>query len=122
MTDYNYITVDGTQFPRPVDFAPRIVDLYAGELETMSGKKQKDKIGTRYGDITLAWDWLPEEKVMALCNIEGEVILIFDDPTGDTISQKIARKSVVQKRHRYTENGVAYWRGVSVEIEFMNPR
>lgn len=116
---YDTITLNGVEFPRPVSFKPQREDIYAAEITTFSGKTFKDRIGWKYSDLSLEWDFLPQSKVEALVNLSGAVNLTFDDATGSH-TETVARSSIVAMRHRYQIEGVYYWKNVSVKLEFMD--
>ena len=104
---------------RPDDFAVQREDIYAGSYTTCTGATRADRIGWKYSDMTLSWSALRQDDVEKLFNITGEAYLIFDDPCGDQIEEQIIRTSVVSMRHRFTENGVHWWRDVSCNISFI---
>lgn len=119
LSQYDYITIDGTQINRPREFKPKRVDVYAGEYTTCTGKVIADRIGWKYDDLTLSWEALSEDKVLALASMTGQATFAFDDVDGAK-SETVIRTSAVQMRHRDTIGGVTYWRDVSVEVTFIN--
>lgn len=112
------ITINGTSFPRPVDFKPQREDIYASEIKTMTGNILADRVGWRYSDITLTWEALTNSQVAALAGISGAVSFAFDDVSGEH-SEQVMRTSVVAKRHKYQIGGVTYWKSVSVSLRFL---
>ena len=106
--------------PRPPEFAPQREDIYAGVYTTCNGETRADKVGWKYSDMTLAWDALYQDDVEKLFNLNGnEIYLIFDDPSGSSITEQIIRNSVVSMRHRFTVNNKHWWKGVSIDISFV---
>lgn len=119
MANYDFITINGTDFPRPVKFAPQREDVIVSKITTMTGKILGDRIGWKFSDLTLSWDMLPQSLVEELTSIQGTAIISFDDVDGE-YTEEANRQSVVQMRHRYTIGGVYYWKNVSVDFEFVN--
>lgn len=116
---YDTITLNGVEYPRPVSFKPQREDIYAAEITTFKGNVLKDKIGWKYSDITLEWDFLPQAKVESLVGITGAVDLVFDDVTGSH-TESVARASIVAMRHRYQIDGSYYWKDVSIKLTFLD--
>lgn len=119
MSRYDYITIGGQQIRRPDEFAPQREDIYAGEYTTCTGATRADVVGWKYADMTLKWHALPESAVEILIGMNGATTLVFDDPSSDTISEQVIRKSAVAMRNRYNENGEYWWTEVECEISFI---
>lgn len=119
LTTLDYITIDGAQIYKPVQFAPQMEDIYSGEYTTCTGKTVGDRVGWKWADMTLSWDALPQSMVDVLVGMAGAVTMVFDGPQG-TQTEEIIRDSAVQLRNRNTIRGEVYWRDVSVQIRFIN--
>lgn len=119
MAQYDYITINGEQFPRPVGFAPVREDVYAAEYTTMDGSLRADIVGWRWSDMELKWDCLSESKVMDLIMAGSSFDIVFDDPMSDSWTETVVRRSTVSMRHRYRQRGVTYWRNVSIKVSFV---
>jgi hypothetical protein len=120
MSTYDYITIDGSQIRRPDEFAPQREDIYAGEYTTCTGATRADVVGWKYADMTLKWQALTEAEVNVLIGMSGATTLVFDDPSSNTISEQVIRKSAVAMRHRYHELGETWWTEVECEISFID--
>lgn len=120
MPDYRYIEIGGQQIYRPPSFAPKMEDVVTSEILTMSGRTIADRLGWKYADMTLSWQALPESMVQILTGINGQTTMTFDDAEHSTITEDIIRTSVVGMRHRYTQEGVTYWKEVTCDIRFVN--
>lgn len=118
-TIYDTITINGTEFPRPVKFTPERQDIYAGEGETFDGSKYCDLVGWKYDDMTLEWAGLPQSKVSALVALSGSFPITFDDADGSFRTETARRISIVSMRHARIIGGESYYRNVSVKISFM---
>ena len=118
-TELDYIIINGERIYRPVNFAPAQEDLYKGDYTTCTGKRIRDRIGWKYSDMTLEWDALPQPMVDVLIGMSGICSLVFDCLDGEVCEEQIVRDSVVGLRHRYTQEGVTYWRDVKVSISFI---
>lgn len=118
MAQYDTITINNIDFPRPVNFLPMREDVYASEYRAMSGAVRADRVGWKYADMELKWDALPQDLVYALTTLVGSFNITFDDPQG--MRTTLARRmSTVAMRHRYQQDGVYYWKDVSVKISFL---
>lgn len=115
----DFIRINNVQITRPPKFMPQREDIYKGNYTTCTGKKIADKVGWKFADMTLEWDALPQSMVSILCNMDGENTFRFDDLDGTEHIETVIRTSIVGLRHRYTQNGVTYWKDVSVSISFI---
>ena len=118
-TELDYIIINGEQIYRPLNFAPAQEDVYKGDYTTCTGTRIRDRVGWKYSDMTLEWDALPQPMVDVLVAMSGTCSLVFDGLDGEVCEEQIVRDSVVGLRHRYTQNGVTYWRDVKVSICFI---
>lgn len=118
-----FTSTDGTvlfEIRRPNNFAVQREDIYAGSYTTCTGATLADRIGWKYSDMTLSWDALKQDEVEDLISLSGEVKIVFDDPSGDTISESVIRNSVVSMRCRNKFENEYWWTGVSCSISFIN--
>lgn len=115
----DYITIGGTQLPKPPKFTPTREDIYKGDYTTCTGKRIADRVGWKYADMTLEWDGLEQDHVNVLIGMTGETSLVFDDLDGTAHTETVVRTSVVALRHRQTIGGKVWWKGVSVNISFI---
>lgn len=116
--NYDYITIDGVAFPRPVEFAPQREDVYVAEIITMDQTWLADVVGWKFSDMDLKWRALPESLVAALTNLSGEFVATFDDPNG-IHNETAVRTNAVSTKKRQTIDGVSYWLDVSVTLKFV---
>lgn len=118
-----FTTTGGTvlfEIRRPNNFAVQREDIYAGSYTTCTGATRADRIGWKYSDMTLSWDALPQADVENLISLSGEVKMVFDDPSGNTITESVIRTSVVSMRCRNKFENVYWWTGVSCNISFID--
>ena len=119
MSTLDYITINGSQVYRPPQFLPKREDIYKGDYMTCTGKTIADRVGWKYSDMTLKWTALPQSMVNTLISMSGICSLVFDDLDGVIHTEEVVRLSAVAVRHRYTQNGVVYWKNVEVQIRFI---
>lgn len=119
MATNDYIYINGSALPKPVNFMPAREDVYAGEYTTMTGKTIADRIGWKYSDIDLQWDALKQSDINKLIGLTNTATLKFDDVDGEH-TESVIRTSAVSLRNRNTVDGVVWWRDVSVNLKFIN--
>lgn len=120
-TLFNTITVDGTEVFRPNDFTLQRENVYAAEIETCTGKRIADLIGWRYSDLTLNFDWLPQDKLSALLAIQGEVSMTFGNEIEETVTETVIVKTSAATVTRLTApDGQVAWKGIQLEVQFIN--
>lgn len=119
---YLQFTYGGTTYNinRPESFSPKVEDVYEAEITTCTGKTIADKIGWKFSDLSLAWGGLPQEQVSILANMPDKAQITFKAPDGITYTEDIIRSSIVGLEHRWTENGVVWWKSVTLEVKFIN--
>ena len=121
MTLFNKITIDGTEVLRPNDFTLQRENVYAAEIETCTGKRIADLIGWRYSDLSLEFDWLPQEKLAALLAIQGEVSMTFGNEIEETVTETVIVKTSTATVTRLTApDGQVAWKGINLEVQFIN--
>lgn len=120
-TLFNTITIDGTEVFRPNDFTLQRENVYAAEIETCTGKRIADLIGWRYADLTLNFDWLPQDKLSALLAIQGEVSMTFGNEIEETVTETVIVKTSAATVTRLTApDGQVAWKGIQLEVQFIN--
>lgn len=120
-TLFNTITIDGTQVFRPNEFTLQRENVYAAEIETCTGKRIADLIGWRYSDLSLEFDWLPQAKLSALLNIQGEVSMTFGNEIEETVTETVIVKTSTATVTRLTApDGQVAWKGIQLEVQFIN--
>lgn len=120
-TLYNKITIDGTEVFRPNDFTLQRENVYAAEIETCTGKRIADLIGWRYSDLSLEFDWLPQAKLSALLDIQGEVSITFGNEIEETVTETVIVKTSAATVTRLTApDGQVAWKGIQLEVQFIN--
>lgn len=117
---FNTITIDNTQILAPNEFELAREDVYKGEYTTCTGKVIADRIGWKYADMVLKWDYLPSTQLAKLTGLSGAVTLQFTDSDGSH-SETIIRKGFTNMPTRLTAlDGTAAWSNVEMEITFLN--
>lgn len=120
-TLFNTITIDGTEVFRPNDFTLQRENVYAAEIETCTGKRIADLIGWRYSDLSLEFDWLPQDKLSALLAIQGEVSMTFGNEIEETVTETVIVKTSAATVTRLTApDGEIAWKGIQLEVQFIN--
>ena len=120
-TLYNKITIDGTEVIRPNEFTLQRENVYSAEIETCTGKRIADLIGWRYADLTLNFDYLPQEQLSALLDIQGEVVMTFGNEVEETVTETVIVKTSTATVTRLTDqDGNVAWKGIQLEVQFIN--
>lgn len=120
-TLFNKITIDGTEVIRPNEFTLQRENVYAAEIETCTGKRIADLIGWRYADLTLGFDYLPQNQLAAILDIEGEVTMTFGNEVEQTVTESVIVKTSSATVTRLTDpQGNVAWSGIELEIQFIN--
>lgn len=121
MTIFNKIIIDGTEVFRPNEFTLARENVYAAEIETCTGKRIADLIGWRYSDLSLEFDWLPQDKLSALLAIQGEVTMTFGNEIDETVTETVIVKTSAATVTRLTApDGQVAWKGIQLEVQFIN--
>lgn len=118
---FNTITIDGTEVYRGNDFTLQRENIYAGEIETCTGKRCADLVGWRYADLTVSWDTLPQEQLLSILGLSGEAVaMTFESETGDVVTEQVIPTAITSTATRYTlPDGSALWQGISLGIRFI---
>ena len=120
-TLFNTIIIDGTEVFRPNDFTLQRENVYAAEIETCTGKRIADLVGWRYADMTLEFDNLPQGKLSALLDIQGEVSMTFGNEVETTVTETVIIKTSSATVTRLTDpEGNVAWKGVQLDVQFIN--
>lgn len=118
---FNTITINGTEIYRGNDFTLQRENIYAGEIETCTGKRCADLVGWRYADLTVSWDTLPQDQLLSILGLSGEAVaMTFESETGDVVTEQVIPTAIMSTATRYTlPDGSALWRGISLGIRFI---
>lgn len=118
---FTKITIDGTEVIRPNEFTLQRENVYAAEIETCTGKRIADLIGWRYSDLTLNFDWLPQDELSALLAIQGEVSMTFGNEVEETVTEQVIVRTSTATVTRLTDpDGNVAWKGINLEVQFIN--
>lgn len=121
MGRFNTVTFNGSAIPRPNDFAPQRVSIYAGEIVTCTGATIADEVGWKFGDMTLSWGYLSFAELNTLLGLHGDVLFGFTDQTGTAQSEHIRINSNVSVGHRWKDSGGnEVWTDIEMEIVFLD--
>jgi len=120
VTVFNTITIDGDTIYRGNDFTLTREYLYAGEIETCTGKRCADLVGWRYADMTIDWDMLPESQLTDILGLSGsEVTMTFQGEDGTSAQETVIPTAITSTATRHKDGqGHAIWKGVSLGIRF----
>lgn len=118
---FNTITINGTEIYRGNDFTLQRENIYAGEIETCTGKRCADLVGWRYADLTISWDTLPQDQLLSILGLSGEAVaMTFESETGDVVTEQVIPTAITSTATRYTlPDGSALWQGISLGIRFI---
>lgn len=118
---FNTITINGTEIYRGNDFTLQRENIYAGEIETCTGKRCADLVGWRYADLTVSWDTLPQDQLLSILGLSGEAVaMTFESETGDVVTEQVIPTAITSTATRYTlPDGSALWQGISLGIRFI---
>ena len=119
---FNTITIDGNEFYRGNDFTLSREFVYAGEIETCTGKRCADVIGWRYADMSIQWDTLPEGQLSSLLALDGtEVNMTFGSEDGTSVTEAVIPSVITSTATRSTNpQGNPLWKGISLGLRFIN--
>ena len=119
---FNTITIDGNVIYRGNGFTLQREHIYAGEIETCTGKRCADLVGWRYADTTISWDTLPQGQLAAILALTGaEVNMVFTNEAGNSVTEKVIPKVLTSTATRFTDpQGNSVWKGISLQIQFIN--
>ena len=119
---FNTITIDGSEIYRGNDFQLSREYIYAGEIETCTGKRCADLVGWRYADMTISWDTLPDAQLQSLLALSGEQVnMTFSNEAHETVTEAVIPQVVTATVTRFTDpQGMVVWKGLSLQIRFIN--
>ena len=121
-TIFNTITIDGDTIYRGNDFTLTREYLYAGEIETCTGKRCADLVGWRYADMTIEWDALPESQLEDILGLSGsEVTMTFKGEDGTSMQETVVPTAITSTATRSRDSqGNPIWKGISLGVRFVN--
>lgn len=118
---FHKIWINGVKMFAPNDFTLERSDVYAGEITTCTGKTIADRIGWKYADMSLNWDYLPQEYLETILNLSGVFTITFENEEGVQFTEQCIRKGSTMTGTRFTDNaGNMMWKGVQFDISFIN--
>lgn len=118
---FNTITIDSKTIYRGNEFTLSRDYLYAGEIETCTGKRCADLVGWRYADLSISWDAIPQEQMLDILGLTGEEVeMTFAGPDGESVTETVIPKAITSTATRYTRtDGTALWKNVSLQLQFI---
>lgn len=119
---YNSITVNSKTIYRGNNFTLQREYIYAGEIETCTGKRCADLVGWRYADLTINWDNLPESQFSDVLSLSGaEVNMVFSDETGTSVTEVVIPTVITSTATRLTDPmGSVAWKNIGLTLRFVN--
>ena len=119
---FNSITINNHEIYRGNDFTLQREYIYAGEVETCTGKRCADLVGWRFADLTIEWDALPYSQLINVLRLTGtEVDMTFKNESDVSITEKVIPRLISTTATRFTgEYGVTVWKGVRLQLSFIN--
>lgn len=118
---FNTITIDNNEIYRGNDFTLSREYLYAGAIETCTGKRCADLIGWRYGDLTIQWDTLPDAQLQDVLSLSGDQVdMTFADESGTTVTEVVIPTVITSTVTRLTDpQGNIMWKGIGLQLQFI---
>lgn len=118
---FNTISLGSNEIYRGNDFSLSREYLYAGEVETCTGKRCADLVGWRYADLTVQWDALPDAQLQTILALTGEQVdLTFSDESNTSVTEKVVPQVIASTASRFTDNmGRSIWTGVQLQLQFI---
>lgn len=118
---FNTITIAGVEIYRGNDFQLSREYIYAGEIETCTGKRCADLVGWRYANMTIQWDTLPDDQLQSILAMSGEqVSFTFTNEAGASVTETVIPLAIASTATRITRKGKAIWKGIGLQIQFIN--
>ena len=119
---FNTITIDDNEIYRGNDFSLTREFIYAGEIETCTGKRCADLVGWRYADLTVNWDMLPEAQLGYILDLSGqEVEMTFDAEDGSSVTEAVIPTAITSTATRTTDRaGNPLWKNIGLSLRFIN--
>ena len=119
---FNSITIDNHEIYRGNDFTLSREYIYAGEVETCTGKRCADLVGWRYADLTIQWDTLPDAQLQNVLALSGEQVnMTFVNEAGATVTETVIPTVISATVTRFTnDQGVVIWKGIGLQLQFVN--
>ena len=118
---FNTITIAGVEVYRGNDFQLSREYIYAGEIETCTGKRCADLVGWRYSDLTVSWDMLPDDQLQVILGLSGEqVAMTFANEEHETVTEQVIPTAITSTVTRFTDpQGNVIWKGIGLQIRFI---
>ena len=119
---FNTVSVGGSVIYRGNDFALQREYIYAGEIETCTGKWCGDLVGWRYSDLTLNWDNLPQAMLNSILDLTGQQVnFVFENEKGASVTEAVIPQIISSQATRMTDvTGNIAWKDVSLQLKFVN--
>lgn len=118
---FNTITIDNNEIYRGNDFTLSREYLYAGAIETCTGKRCADLVGWRYQDLTIQWDTLPDAQLQDVLSLSGDQVdMTFTDESGTTVTEAVIPTVITSTVTRLTDpQGNIMWKGIGLQLQFI---
>ena len=119
---FNTISINGDEIYRGNDFTLSREYIYAGEIETCTGKRCADVVGWRYADMSVEWDTLPQDMLQTILDLSGEAVpMMFESESGDVVTENVVPTVITSTAMRFTDpNGAISWRGIRLGVRFID--
>ena len=119
---FNTITIDGKEIFRGDDFTLQREWIYAGEIETCTGKYCADIVGWRYAPLSIEWGYLPQDMLQKLLGLSGQAVnMTFSNEANETVTESVIPKVIQGTVTRHTDPaGNIAWTGIKLDIRFIN--
>lgn len=119
---FNTIEIDGKEIFRSNGFTLQREWIYAAEIITCTGKRCADVVGWRYADLSLSWDYLPNDQLSAILALSGSAVnMTFKNETGTSVTESVIPTVSTAQVTRHTDPyGNVIWTGVGLGIQFIN--
>ena len=118
---FNTITINNAEIYRGNDFTLQRENIYAGEIETCTGKRCADLVGWRYADLTISWDALPQDQLGEILALTGEqVTMTFRNEANETVTETVIPRALTSTVTRLTDpQGHVMWKNLQLQIQFI---
>lgn len=119
---FNTITLNGEEIFRGNEFNLSREYIYAGEYETMTGKRVGDIVGWRYADLSLTWDNLPQSQLQKVIGLNGSAVaMTFSNEFNENVTEMVIPTVTTAQVTRLTDpQGNVAWSGIGLTLKFIN--
>lgn len=119
---FNTITLNGEEIFRGNEFNLSREWIYAGEYETMTGKRVGDIVGWRYADLSLTWDNLPQSQLQKVIGLNGSAVaMTFSNEFNENVTEMVIPTVTTAQVTRLTDpQGNVAWSGIGLTLKFIN--